>query len=42
MIFPTADYFAEKKIEKNIKFSWGNIFLYQGYCQKIGIRVCRK
>ena len=24
----------EKKIQKNIKFSGGNIFLYRGYCQK--------
>ena len=37
----TRDYFDEKKIEKNIKFSGGNIFLYRGYCQKIGVRICR-
>ena len=37
----TRDYFTEKKIEKNIKFSGGNIFLYRGYCQKIEVRICR-
>ena len=38
----TRYYLAEKKkIEKNIKFSVGNIFLYQGYFQKIGVRICR-
>ena len=35
----TRDYFDEKKIEKNIKFSGGNIFLYRGYCQKIGVQI---
>ena len=35
----TKGYFSEKKkkIEKNIKFSAGNIFPYWGYCQKIGV-----
>ena len=37
----TRDYFAEKKIQKNIKFSAGNILLYRRYCQKIGVRICR-
>ena len=38
----TRDYFAgKKKIQKNIKLSGGNIFLYRGYCQKIGVRICR-
>ena len=30
----TRDYFAEKKIEKNIKLSGGKIFLYQGIVKK--------
>ena len=32
--------FGEKKFEKNIRFSGDNIFLYRGYCQKIGRRIC--
>ena len=32
---------ARGKIEKNIKFSGGNIFPHQWYCQKIGVRICR-
>ena len=37
----TRDYFAEKKKKrKNIKLSGGNLFLYRGYCQKIGVRIC--
>ena len=35
----TEDCFAEKK--NNIKLSGGNRFLYRGYCQKIGVRICR-
>ena len=35
-------YFAEeKKIQRNIKFSRGNIFLYRRCCQKIGVWICR-
>ena len=30
----TRDYFAGKKIQKNIKVSGGNIFLYRAHCQK--------
>ena len=30
-----------KKIQKNIKLSRGNIFLYRVYCQKIGVRICK-
>ena len=37
----TRDYFAEKNNFKKLKFSWGNIFLYRGYCQKIGVPICR-
>ena len=37
----TRDCFAGKKIQKNFKLSGGNIFLYRGYCQKIGVRICR-
>ena len=33
------DYFAEKKVWKNIKLSEGNLLLYRGYCQKIGVRI---
>ena len=32
---------GEKKIQKNIKFSGGNMFLHRGYCQKIRVRVCK-
>ena len=35
------DYFAAEKITKNIKLLGGNIFLYRGYCQKIGLRIFR-
>ena len=31
----------KKELKKNIKFSGGNIFLYRGYCQKIGVRIFR-
>ena len=37
----TRYYLAEKKIEKSIKFSVGNIFLYWGYFQKIVVQICR-
>ena len=37
----TRDYFAEKRNWKNIKFSGGNIFLYRGYCQQIGVQICK-
>ena len=35
------DYFAAKKIAKNIILSGSNIFLYRGYCQQIGVWIYR-
>ena len=37
----TRDYFAGEKNSKNITLSGGNIFIYRGYCQQIGVRICR-
>ena len=43
MTFPNFNYslFCWKKNQKIIKFSGGNIFLYRGYCQKIGVLIGR-
>ena len=37
----TKYYFAEKEIEKTLNFQMVTYLFTMGYCQKLGVRICR-